>query len=379
MGEGATEIMNHLGLALPFRLFPEAPSPAPVPEPPGLVVQAQPVIDPRESEQYLALVDLLAAQGATVVDLEKKVKDLEKQLSIMEEKKETLVSVCYAHQRGECTRGDDCRFSHSGEAQLGRPTGKQRQTLERQRRSEEISQQRATECAAREKQLRIYPSTHGWEQERQRRSEEISQQRATECTAREKQLPIMKEIDPRLEVIPRLWRHESPLPVEEAARAQRLASFPPGHPERATTDSDIALVAWYDLENLKEKAEVDILEHRRVVVACHADILKHEAYLRGGQCSEREKPSVYERMDKLMRQAFRATHPPYLWRWSCPGCGAFSFACSQECCQCKRTKPSEKELERALAKRTNDIGRRCQEEHLERLKEYERRRLADSR
>lgn len=23
-------------------------------------------------------------------------------------------SVCYAFQRGECTRGDSCRFSHSG-------------------------------------------------------------------------------------------------------------------------------------------------------------------------------------------------------------------------------------------------------------------------
>ena len=85
MGEGVSELMNHLGMNIPFRLFPEAPSPAPIPEPPEVVVQAQPVPDTRVPDIYhRVLVDTLAAQTATVVELENKVKDLEKQLSIME-------------------------------------------------------------------------------------------------------------------------------------------------------------------------------------------------------------------------------------------------------------------------------------------------------
>jgi len=27
--------------------------------------------------------------------------------------------VCYAFQKGECTRGDECRFSHTGESSGG--------------------------------------------------------------------------------------------------------------------------------------------------------------------------------------------------------------------------------------------------------------------
>jgi len=141
MGEGVSELMNHLGMNIPFRLFPEAPSPAPIPEPPEVVVQAQPVPDTRVPDIDRILLDQLAAQTATVVELENKVKDLEKQLSIMKEEKETLVVVCYAHQRGECTRGDDCRFSHSTNATAPRSTNARRDLVvenERQRREIEI-------------------------------------------------------------------------------------------------------------------------------------------------------------------------------------------------------------------------------------------------
>ena len=84
MGEGVSELMNHLGMNIPFRLFPEAPSPAPIPEPPEVVVQAQPVPDTQDPDIVRILLDQLVDQTATVVELENKVKDLEKQLSIME-------------------------------------------------------------------------------------------------------------------------------------------------------------------------------------------------------------------------------------------------------------------------------------------------------
>jgi hypothetical protein len=118
-----------------YALNSEAPSPAPAPAP-----APAPVPVPNNSGQNVVYAEPIHSRDpctGDITSLARENEELKNRISQLEKKVDQLMkcsrndaaavvaaaaasslpgSVCYAHQRGECTRGAHCRFSHSSEA-----------------------------------------------------------------------------------------------------------------------------------------------------------------------------------------------------------------------------------------------------------------------